>query len=445
MIGGFFLVIFVTMNSSKKIIVIGGGAAGMLAAWRAASHGANVLLLEKNAKLGIKILISGGGKCNITNGDTVSGMLNRFQKHESRFLKYAFHTLTNNQLLDILREEGVETYTRDDGKVFPVSHNADDVVTALNNLLVRSGAEIRLQSPVKDIVKNEEGTFIVRTNKERLTASSVVVATGGLSYQKTGTTGDGFQWMEKFAHTIVPIRPALAPIILTPPPPSLWQGTPIRDCRLMAVEKENHINEKTREKIRATQEGDVLITHFGISGPATLEISKEAYRILEEGKTVEMCVDFFPELPEESLDKKIRADSIEHPSRSILTFLEQLVPQRLAEYVIVCAKVVMTKKLNQLTKSERKNIVSVLKQCSLGSIQEIPLDRGEVTAGGISLLEVQQTTMESKFHKGLYLCGEILDIAGPVGGYNLQAAFSTGYVAGEHAGITIHPSTEPVN
>jgi len=418
------------MGQKEKIIVIGGGAAGMIAAWQAASLGAKVILLEKNPKLGIKILISGGGKCNITNGNDIQLMLKQFQKNESRFLKFAFHTFTNNQLLSVLLNEGVETYTRDNGKVFPKSHDAEDVVKAFQQLMERNGVEALLQTPVKEIFCNHDGTFNIKTNRGIITASKVIVATGGSSYQKTGTTGDGFRWLQKLGHTIVPIRPALTPILLTPTPPSAWQGTPVRDCKLMAVvQRSNTMHSSPISEWT----GDVLITHFGISGPATLEVSKNAYLEFEKGSIIDMCIDFFPELPLEQLDEKIIKEISINPLRSTLTMTEYLVPQKLAEFILTQLKIDTSKKLNQLSKGERRDLVKKLKRCSLGTVKEIPLDRGEVTAGGVSLNEVDSTTMESKIVSGLYLCGEILDIAGPVGGYNLQAAFSTGYVAGQHA------------
>ncbi|MFZ4619414.1 MAG: NAD(P)/FAD-dependent oxidoreductase [Bacteroidota bacterium] len=413
------------MKTSKNIVVIGGGAAGMIASWKAATLGNTVVLLEKNPDPGIKILISGGGKCNITNGSDIRTMLKQFKPNEGRFLKYAFHEFTNTKLLELLNSHGVETYLRENGKVFPVSHNADDVVNAFRQLLTDSGVSLRTQSPVREIFKNPDGSFNIKTSKEILRADKVIVATGGSSYQKTGTTGDGFRWMEKMGHTIVPIRPALTPIVLSPTPPSSWQGTPIRECRLMAV---------CGNKVISEWNGDVLITHFGISGPAVLEVSRDAFIEFEQNHTVEMCVDFFPELTEEALDEKVIAEIGANPSRSVITLTEQMVPQKLAEYLLVNTSITFLKKLNQLSKTERRALVRMLKRCSLGTVKEIPLDKGEVTAGGVSLSEVETTTMESKLIKNLYLCGEVLDIAGPVGGYNLQAAFSTGYVAGTNAG-----------
>ncbi|MDP1677495.1 MAG: NAD(P)/FAD-dependent oxidoreductase [Bacteroidota bacterium] len=430
------------MDKKENVVIIGGGAAGMIAAWRAASLGAQVTLLEKNPNPGIKILISGGGKCNITNGNEIQTMLKQFQKNESRFLKFAFHTFTNDQLLTLLQNEGVETYTRDNGKVFPTSHDAEDVVKAFQNLMERNGVEVLLQTPVKEIFRNDDGSFNVKTNRGIISAAKVIIATGGSSYQKTGTTGDGFRWIQKLGHTIVPIRPALTPIILLPAPPSLWQGTPIRECNLMAISlpfdfRQNNGGQAVQGEIVSEWRGDVLITHFGISGPATLEVSRNAYLQFEKGIKIDMCVDFYPELTIEQLDEKIIKEISTNPSRSMITLTEYLVPQKLAEFLLAQLKIDYTKKLNQLSKNERGELVKKLKRFPLGTVKDIPLDRGEVTAGGASLNEVDSTTMESTIVQGLYLCGEVLDIAGPVGGYNLQAAFSTGYVAGDHAATSL--------
>ncbi|MHB1048942.1 MAG: BaiN/RdsA family NAD(P)/FAD-dependent oxidoreductase [Bacteroidota bacterium] len=413
------------MQDIYSTIVIGGGAAGMIAAWRGAIPGNRVLLLEKNKKPGIKILISGGGKCNITNGSDVRTMLNQFRPVESRFLKYAFHAFTNNHLLDLLHGEGVETYVRENGKVFPVSHDADDVVRALQRLMSRAGVDVRTSDPATRIVREPDGLFTITSTTGILRTKTTVISTGGMSYRKTGTTGDGLRWAETFGHTIVPITPALAPIYLSPVPPPQWQGTPIRDCMLIAMCGSTNI---------AAWKGDMLFTHRGISGPAALEISKEAFTEFDRGKRVTIHVDFYPEYDRESFQRKLLADIATNINRTALSLAEQLVPQKLASYVLSLSEIDETTKLHQLKKTNRSALAATLKQCLIGTVREIPLDGGEVTAGGIALNEIEQTTMESKIVPGLFLCGEILDIAGPVGGYNLQAAFSTGYVAGEHAG-----------
>lgn len=430
----------VMLKNDNTIIVIGGGAAGLLAAWRASMLGARVTVLEKNLKLAIKILISGGGKCNITNASDIRTMLKQFATAEERFLKFAFHEFTNEQLLKLLRNEGVETYARENGKVFPVSHDAEEVVNALLRMLQRSGVSIRLQTPVREIFANPDGSFNVQTNKDIIRGHRVIVASGGASYQKTGTTGDGYRWLRALGHTIVPPRPALAPLFLNPVPPAAWQGTPIRDCRLSAIAEDKTTNAAATA---GQWSGDVLITHFGLSGPAALEVSKHAFLAMESGKRVTMAVDFFPEQSMEQLEERLRSEFEAKPSRTILTMAEQFVPQRLAEFVLVSAGIPFITRLNQITKVQRRDLTDVLKRCPLGTVSSIPLDKGEVTAGGAALNEVEPTTMESTVRPGLFICGELLDVAGPVGGYNLQAAFSTGYVAGTAAAKNGMPEPKP--
>lgn len=419
----------------SNIAVVGGGAAGLIAAWRAAIHSNKIILLEKNESLGIKIRISGGGKCNITHGGTVTAMLKQFQKNEERFLRYAFHTFTNSDVLTLLHTHGVETYERENGKVFPKSHNADDVVRTFINTALLAQVKIITSAAVKEIKKYADNSFIVTTHNEEFTAKKVILATGGSSYQKTGTTGDGFQWARNFGHTIIPVRPALAPLYFVQKPPAQWQGVPIRECTLQTMNGNTLV---------ALWKGDVLITHLGISGPAALEVSRKTFCAMESGAQIEAFIDFYPELSMEQLEKVLLEKLQLQNAKLITSIVEQLVPQKLAEDVVTQSFIPSETKAHQIKREERKKLCNILKHWKLGTIKEIPLDRGEVTAGGIHLEEVSPTTMESKLVKGLYLCGEILDIAGPVGGYNLQAAFSTGFVAGEHAGKSLLEEVEIV-
>lgn len=412
------------MSTTPTIIVIGAGAAGMIAAWRAAASGARVLLLEKNPRPGMKIRISGGGKCNITNGSDIRMMLAQFRKNESRFLRFAFHTFPNTAVLDLLQSQHVETYCREDGKVFPVSHHAEDVVHAFEQLVRSFGVDLRCDSPVRSVRREKNGGFSVTTKEGTIAADRLIIAAGGSSYAKTGTTGDGYRWLRELGHTIIPLRPALAPILLEPTPPAELQGTPVRGGRLLVL---------SGEKERSSWTGDILFTHIGLSGPAALEVSHDAFLAQEEGNSVRMAVDFLPDHRAEALEERILSEIALSPSRTVLTLTEFFVPQRLAPYVLSSAAIDGGKRLNQLTKKERKSLVSVLKRWIAGTVRSIPLDRGEVTAGGVALNEVEPTTMASKNVPGLFLCGEVLDIAGPVGGYNLQAAYSTGYVAGTNA------------
>ncbi len=409
---------------SLPVIVIGGGAAGMIAAWKAASSGARVILLEKNAKLGIKLLISGGGKCNITHGGDMEVLRQQFRTNEARFLKHSFYQFTNADILYHLNQLSVETYERDDGRVFPTSGKAGDVVHALRRLMERAGVEIRLSTSAEEIVQERAGACGVQTPGELLSSRQIILSTGGSSYPKTGTTGDGFTWARNLGHSIVPLRPALAPIYLDPVPSAEWQGVAIRDCILKA---------KSKGEMIAKWRGDVLFTHQGISGPAALEISRDAYLSLEKNQRVDICIDVSPDVSEAQLEEKIQQEVLRNGARILETLVELFVPRRLAPFILAAADITGSKKCHQLQKDERRTLVRTLKNWHAAGVKEIPLERGEVTAGGVDLHEIDPKTMRSRLVKGLYICGEVLDIAGPVGGYNLQAAFSTGYVAGEAA------------
>jgi predicted Rossmann fold flavoprotein len=404
--------------------VIGGGAAGMIAAWRAARLGASVTLLEKNPRLGIKILVSGGGKCNITHGGTMEEMRLRFQTSEARFLRHAFHCFTNADIRAMLDEKGVATYERPNGKIFPVNEKAGDIVHAFRRLMEEAGVDIRCSSPAKAIRRDADGVTGVELEGAMLESRRIILATGGLSYRKTGTTGDGYAWAQSLGHSIVPLRPALAPIVTSPVPPHEWQGVAVREGSLLA-----HAD----GKILARYSADLLFTHFGISGPAVLELSSEIVRACENNAVVQLAVDFLPGRSAEQIDQSLVDDIRSNGAQEIKTWLEYRIPQRLVPYFCESCAVDGSTKCRQLKKEDRRSIVRMLKQWTFGSVKDIDLDRGEVTSGGIPLHEVEPRSMRSRIVPGLYCCGEVLDIAGPVGGYNLQAAFSTGFVAGTSA------------
>ncbi len=412
------------LDQQLPLVVVGGGAAGMIAAWRAGSLGVKVVLLEKNSKLGIKLLISGGGKCNITHGGKVEALCKQFRINESIFLKHSLYRFTNLTILGHLNQLGVETYERENGRIFPTSGKAGDVVHALRRMMEQESVDIQLATPVKEILKDNKGICGVQTPNGIIQTRHVIIATGGASYPRTGTTGDGFLWLKNLGHAVVPLHPALAPILLYPTPPAEWQGISIRDCILKA---------KTAKKTAAKSRGDLLFTHQGISGPSTLEVSRNTYLALEKNPHVDIFVDIVPDESESQLQDHIHTEIVTNGGRKAETLVELFVPQRLARFILNSAGVDASKKCHQLKKQERTAITQTLKNWNIGRVKEIPLERGEVTAGGVDLREVDPKTMRSRILNGLYICGEALDVAGPIGGYNLQAAFSTGYVAGEAA------------
>ncbi|HEY0867951.1 MAG TPA: NAD(P)/FAD-dependent oxidoreductase [Fimbriimonas sp.] len=404
-----------------SVVVVGGGAAGILAAWRAASLGARVTLLEKTPRLGTKILISGGGKCNITHDGPVQELLHAFRPNEARFLKPACYRFKNTDILDLLESQGLEVYTRPDGRVFPTSGNAKDVVRILRKHLDEAGVEVRLECPVQGLIARDGRLEGVRTVGSEVACSRIIVSVGGSSYPNSGTTGDGWRWARDLGHTIVPVRAALAPIYLREPRPE-WSGVALRNCLLRA----RHGKEIAR------WQGDLLFTHHGVSGPCALGISREVVERMPHGE-VSLEVDIIPDEPFEVVSRRLTDMAASNPRRLVSSFIEELLPGRLLDGVLASAEVGRDLTGARLDKKSRNRLVSTLKAWSLGDVRHVPLEKGEVVAGGVSLDEVDLHSMRSRLVEGLWLCGEVLDIAGPVGGYNLQAAFSTGYVAGESA------------
>jgi len=406
-----------------QVIIIGAGGAGLIAAWRCALAGAPVTILERNPKPGIKLLISGGGKCNITHAGPMEEIRKAFLPREARFLKPSFYRFTNENMLALLESRGVKTYTRPNGRVFPVSGRAGDVVQVLVDTVKEAGGTITLGVRVDSIERDSEGISGVVAGGTFIPSRNVILATGGVSYPKTGTTGDGIAWARALGHTIQPLRPALAPIGITPPLPKEWRGIALRDGCLSVVAGGKKI---------AHWSDDILISHEGISGPAALEVSRAAAEARESDQTF-LEFDFYPLREFTTLDKTLNEHIQRERGKMIGTVLEAWVPNRLAEPLLRSAGVDPATRGHVVTAADRKKVVHLLKSWTIGRVADIKIERGEVTAGGVSLDEVDPQSMRSRRVKGLYLCGELLDLAGPVGGYNLQAAFSTGFVAGESA------------
>ncbi len=409
--------------SQRKVVVIGAGAAGIMAAYRAAELGASVVLLEKTERVGTKILISGGGKCNITHAGPTEEVLREFRPNEARFIRPACYRWTNEQAVAFLTDRGLRVYTRENGRVFPVDQTAKDVVHILQSRLDEVGVETGLNTPVIGIERDEHGVCKVKTRTSEIETRRVVLAVGGSSYPKSGTTGDGYPWATSLGHSIVKVRAALAPIALTETKWRQYSGVALRDCTLKARQNGKEVN-RWRD--------DLLFTHFGVSGPTALGISREVAEAFENGP-VTLEVDVSPDRTFESLTADLLTYAEKHPKRRVATYLDGLLPSRLVEEMLHDAEIASETEFNKLTRAGRNRLVECLKGWRLGLVNDTMLTKGEVVAGGIALDEVDPQTMRSLKCPGLYLCGEALDIAGPVGGYNLQAAFSTGYVAGETA------------
>ena len=415
-------------NSKKTIIVVGGGAAGILAAAEAARAGAEVTLFEKNERLGLKILISGGGKCNLTHEGDVKSILACFRRNESMFLKASFYKFTNRDFLKILNHYGLSTYTRPDGRIFPVEPaNAKDVVTVLTRFLEDSDVRVKYNTAVDELLITDKRITGVVSNGVPYSADCVIVTSGGSSYPSTGTTGDGWRWLDQVGHTIIPLRAALAPIYLALPRPE-WSGVALRSILLRARSSPGG-----KELVRWA--GDALFTHKGLSGPATLGITREISEALAEDPTAKPIVecDFFPDKPFECLRDHLLDWSKNAPRKRVHAFYEDRCPERLRPELTSATGVQVDLRALSLSVKNATRIVRTVKEWNLGVVRAVPLERGEVVAGGVSLNEVDPQTMQSKLFANLYLAGEILDVAGPVGGYNLQAAWSTGAVAGRSA------------
>ncbi len=410
----------------REVLVVGGGAAGLIAAKRAAERGAWVTLLEKNDRLGMKILISGGGKCNLTHAGTMEEVRAAFRPNEARFLKPSFYRYTNDAFLDILHRAGMQTYVRPDGRVFPVEPaNAKDVVEVLERAVRATGVNVILGAAVSGLVVEAGRIAGVRVGERVRRADRVIVAVGGSSYPATGTTGDGWRWAAEAGHKLVPLRAALAPLYLERVEPE-WSGVALREVTLRARTQAGG-----KEYVRWN--GDLLFTHKGVSGPCALGVSREiAERMavgLASGGVLE--VDLAPDISFEELQTQIQAELRANPRRTVGSIIDRYLPARLAAPFVATVGIDAQTRGAHLPAKSRSQLVQNLKGWPLGGVRSVPLERGEVVAGGVSLDEVDSQTMASRIIPGLYLCGEILDIAGPVGGYNLQAAWSTGYVAGE--------------
>ncbi len=418
------------MSQKASVIVVGGGAAGLIAAWRAASLGADVQLLEKGKRLGTKILISGGGKCNVTHAGPLEDVRKAFRPSEAGFLKPSFYKFTNADFTKLLTDAGMELYTRPDGRIFPVAPaDAGDVVEVLENLVRRAGVNIWLEAPVTELLAENKAVTGVRLGDGKLLETGrVVLATGGSSYPATGCTGDGWKWVEALGHRVVRLTAALAPLYLDPTPSEGYNGVPLRDC-LLRARKRNPDGTPGKERMR--WRGDLVFTYKGVSGPVALGVSREIAEALPDDSVVE--ADFLPDEPLEKLTERLLAWTRENPRKSVAAFVDAAVPERLTLPVLASANVDGASRGAYLTAKDRNRLAVTLKGWNLGRVRAVPLERGEVVAGGVSLSEVDPKTMRSQKVGGLWLCGEILDIAGPVGGYNLQAAWSTGYIAGEDA------------
>jgi predicted Rossmann fold flavoprotein len=410
-----------------RVIVVGAGAAGLMAAGQAAEQGAETLLLEKMDRPGCKLRITGKGRCNLTNVAPLAESIAHFGS-SGRFLRPAFYQFFNTELVAFFKELGVSTVTERGGRVFPVSDQAQDVVDALVRWVDERGVTLRTRSPVKRLLVEEKRVVGVKTAGQVCRADAVVIATGGASYPATGSTGDGYRLAESVGHTITSIRPALVPLETAGEVAPRLQGLSLRN-----VTAQVWIDGRKE----AEAFGEMLFTHFGVSGPIILSLSKLVVDALRQGQRVSLAIDLKPALDHPKLDARLLRDLDAHGKRQFHTLLKGLLPSKLIPVCTDLTGISPHKIAHQLTAKERKRLRVWLKDFRLEVTGHRSFAEAIVTAGGVDTREVDPHTMASRLAGGLYFAGEVLDVDADTGGYNLQAAFSTGWVVGRAAAQAI--------
>ncbi len=412
-----------TDKTKPRIIVVGGGAAGLMAAGTAAEAGARVLLLEKMKQPGRKLAITGKGRCNLTNSAEISDCIAHFGSN-GRFLRQAFHRFFNHDLIDFFADNSLKTVTERGGRVFPANGKAPEVVKALRHWLNKSGATIRLSSPVEELMVKDDQIVGVVAQGEEFFATAVILATGGASYPLTGSTGDGYRLAENVGHHIIPPRPALVPLVWAEPTSGKLTGLSLRNVAVRLLIN----NKKAREVF-----GELLFTEDGISGPAVLTLSGAAVDALKNHDKVCFSLDLKPALDEKKLEARLLRDFQSRGKESLDSLLRGLLPKEMVAFCLDFNEISPQRQGHQVTAKERKRLRGWLKDCRLEVTGHRPLAEAIITAGGIDTKEIDPKTMASRRIKNLFFAGELLNIQADTGGYNLQAAFSTGHLAGKAA------------
>lgn len=415
-----------------KVVIIGGGPAGMMAAISAAQKGDKVILIEKMKTLGRKLLITGKGRCNITSSLPMEEFIKNTPGN-GMFLYSCYQNYTNQDIIQFLKQQGLEVKEERGNRIFPITDKSQDVLNCFIKKMKELKIEIIYQTKAEEIKieeKNGEKKVIgVKTPKETIKADKVILATGGKSYPLTGSTGDGYEMVKKLGHTITTIKPSLVPLeIYQKEECKELQGLSLKNVKIKLIDKKR--NKEIYEDF-----GEMLFTHFGVSGPTILSSSAHLvrYNNIEEkykNKEITLKIDFKPALTIEKLDQRIRRDFEENKNKQFKNSLDKLLPQKLIPIIIQKSAISEKKKVNEITKEERKNLINQLKNFEITIKRTRPIEEAIITSGGINIKEINPKTMESKIIKNLYFAGEIIDVDSYTGGFNLQIAYATGYTAG---------------
>ena len=413
------------MNKNlKRIVIVGGGPAGMMAAIRASQLTGNVTLIEKNDILGKKLLLTGNGRCNFTNSNSLEKFLERYEKN-GKFLKDAFKMFFNKNLINFFESRGLKTITENDKRVFPHTNKAVSVNELLEKELIKNKVKIFFNKQLKDIiVENNKVKAIILSDHSKINVNSLILATGGISFSSTGSNGEGIKIVEKLGHRIVSLRPGLIPLITNNKNLSFLEGLSLKDVC---------VNFETMNKKMKTSIGDLIFTKNGISGPIILSISGQIVDLMNNKIKISPTIDLVPDKNKKEIEREISNDTQKYPKKSISNVLKMKFPDRLIDYAMNILDIDPSCKANQLKALQRKKIVSFFKDMKLEITGYESYEKAMITRGGISLKEIDPKSMSSKKIDGLFFAGEMIDINGDTGGYNLQAAFSTGFLAGNNA------------
>ena len=409
-----------------NVIVIGGGAAGMMAAITAVSQGHNVTLFEKNEKLGKKLFITGKGRCNFTNAGDAEDIFNSVVTNK-KFLYSAFNGFSNYDTMGFFGELGLDFKVERGNRVFPSSDHSSDVIGALSRRMKQLGVKVELNTQVDEVIANNGEFSAVKLtdayNKKRtVSADKLIIATGGNSYQSTGSTGDGYRFAKSLGHEVTPILPALVPFIVK----EEWE----RDLQGLSLKNVN-VTIYDDKKIVYSDFGEMLFTHCGVSGPTVLSASSYAAKIIKN-RPLKLVIDLKPALDEQQLDERILRDFEEFKNKSFKNSLDKLLPKKLIPVIVELSKIEPDKKIHDITKQERMTLVKLIKNLTLTLTGLRGFNEAIITQGGVSVKQINPTTMESKLVKNVYFAGEVIDVDAVTGGFNLQIAWSTAYAAGTH-------------